>query len=422
MTVKNETKLKCKVIVIKIASRCNMNCKYCYMYNMGDTTYKNQPKVMSDEVVDALIDRVYEHCQLHLIRKFTFVLHGGEPMLAGKEFFTSFVTKARTKFKDSPVRLSFGMQTNGALLTDDWCEHLGKLDIGIGVSLDGVKEVNDQNRIYHNGKGTYDDIVRGFKIACDSDAIKNPGLLSVINLEADPEETYNHFKSIGATSYDFLIPDGNYDSPPHIPESIKSETPFGDWMVKIFDLWKDDPTRPSIRYFKQIVYQILGLDFSADNIGTSHAEVLGIETNGDMEAVDSLKICGHGFTKGKANVKTMSFDEALTTPLANLYQLSHSILSSDCMACPVSEICGGGFLPHRYSKVNGFDNPSIFCKDLLKIIVHIQNYTLSNLPEDLLEKVGIEPVNYDEALKQIKENSAKFKNKVSPKLISYAKS
>ena len=76
---------QCNTIVIKIASRCNLNCSYCYMYNLGDTTYKSQPKLMSNDIIDSLINRVKEHCQEHGIKNFHFVIHGGEPLLAPKK-------------------------------------------------------------------------------------------------------------------------------------------------------------------------------------------------------------------------------------------------------------------------------------------------------------------------------------------------
>src|SRR5690349_18876814 len=86
--------LKCKLLVLKVASRCNLNCTYCYMYNLGDTTYMKQPKVMSDDVVDNLIARVKKHCHMHGIDVFDFNFHGGEPLLAGPAFFEKFVNKA----------------------------------------------------------------------------------------------------------------------------------------------------------------------------------------------------------------------------------------------------------------------------------------------------------------------------------------
>ncbi|RAJ27219.1 radical SAM protein [Pedobacter cryoconitis] len=393
--------LKCRIIVIKVASRCNLNCTYCYMYNLGDETYKSQPKFMSDLTVDALIERIKAHCIKHNIPKFSFIFHGGEPLLAGMDFFRKFVNKVNERLGDilTPV---FELQTNAVLLTDEWCTLFGELNIPIGISLDGTKESNDLYRIDKTGKGSYDRIIKGLKIAQHSKALKTkPGLLSVINIHSDPIETYQHFKNLDAEAIDFLFPEATYDFPPTQPrhfESLSQETPYGDWLIKIFDAWyAEKEQKLMIRIFHYLIRSIIGGDYSADNFGIFNNEVLVIETDGGIEAVDVLKICGNGFTKAGANVIKDTFDSALQTDLARVYHLSHSYLAKECLACPVKEICGGGYIPHRYSKSKGFNNPSVYCNDLLKLITHIQNKILADLPLKLLESSSIAPMSFSEA-------------------------
>ena len=127
-------------------------------------------------------------------------------------------------------------------------------------------------------------------------------------------------------------------------------------------------------------------------------EVLVVETNGGIEAVDVLKVCGDGFTKGAANVLTHEFEDAFEEDLITMYEQSHRMLCGKCLACPIKNICGGGYLPHRYSSKNGFNNPSIYCKDLLKLIAHIQNRLLDTLPSDFLNESRLEPFAYAELL------------------------
>ncbi|WP_295230462.1 hypothetical protein [uncultured Chryseobacterium sp.] len=128
----------------------------------------------------------------------------------------------------------------------------------------------------------------------------------------------------------------------------------------------------------------------ADYLGNKDNEVLVIETDGSMEAVDGLKSCGEGFTKTGANVNLFSINQALDTPLAKLYHYSHKHLCKKCRSCPINDTCGGGDLANRYSKENGFDNPSIYCADLEKLISHIQNKIIDSLPFELVEDSGIE--------------------------------
>jgi uncharacterized protein len=341
------------------------------------------------------------------MKEFTFVLHGGEPLLAEQDFFSYFVNKARELLLPD-VRPYFVVQTNGLLLTDSWCELLASLKVSIGISLDGLKPDNDKFRIDHAGRGSYDKIVKGLRLAQASIHLKNkPGLLSVININADPVETYYHLKSLRVKSVDYLLPEATFDNPPPLPTADKSwagETPYADWLIRMFECWFEDEQTPyNIRQFYFIVHSVLGGNFSADNLGELNNEVLVIETNGDIEAVDGLKVCGNGFTKAGANVKTHSFSEAMQTKLAKLYHLSHKMLPRKCMACPVKEVCGGGTIPHRFSAEQGFNNPSVYCKDLMKLITHIQTRVISQLPEEVRLNAEVEPLSYEQAMRITEE-------------------
>jgi uncharacterized protein len=405
--------LRATIVVVKVASRCNLNCSYCYMYNMGDNSYLMQPKIMSDKVVDRLIERIYSHCKIHSISNYEIVLHGGEPLLAGKDFFRKFVTKANNRLVyDGGITVKYVLQTNGILLSDDWCKLFADLDIGVGVSLDGTPEDNDRYRIDHKGNGSYERIVKGLNIALQSVYYKEKrlgiGLLAVININSNPEMVYEHFKSLAVKYIDILLPLNNYDQPPVQPIptlGLSVEAPYGDWMVRLFDIWVNDrdKKRLKIRFFEGIIKNIMGKNVSSDDYGTKKCEALVIETDGSIEAVDSLKVCGDGFTKAGATLFTHDFDEALQTPLANLYHLSHFKLPPKCMTCPVKEICGGGYLPNRYSQDNGFNNPSIYCEDLLKIISHIQNYLLDKLPKEFIQASNIMKLDFPKIKRQLSQ-------------------
>jgi uncharacterized protein len=147
--------LRCTAAIVKIAGRCNINCTYCYMYNMGDGSYLSQPKKMSEATVQRLAERVKEHCQTHNLQRFEFILHGGEPMLAGVEFVRHFVSIVRSVLPPG-ITPGFSMQTNGTLLNEEWCQLIGELNIQTGISMDGTREVHDMYRLDFKGNGTYD--------------------------------------------------------------------------------------------------------------------------------------------------------------------------------------------------------------------------------------------------------------------------
>lgn len=390
------------MVVVKITGRCNINCTYCYMYNLGDNSYLKLPKKMSEKTVTDMMTRVREHCIENNINRYTFSLHGGEPLLAGKDFFRMIVKKANDILLPE-ISPSFSVQTNAILLDDEWCNLLGELNFDLGISLDGTKEAHDMYRIDFKGKGTYDDVVKGLKTAQKSNSlIRKPGILCVLNIDSDPLQIYQEFKSLGISSIDILLPDYTHDTLPLIEQYKYSKHPYADWLIQLFDVWfNEKENRMRIRLFEFITGLILGNDISFDHLGSEKNELLVIETDGEIEAVDVLKACGDGFTKAGANVSSHSFDEAMHTDLAKIYHYSHIKVPKKCIVCPVKEVCGGGYIPHRYSSKNGFNNTSVYCDDLLKLITHIQNVVIDELPEDFVKEMDVEKINYEEALQII---------------------
>lgn len=407
MPEENTEALNCSAVIVKIAGRCNINCSYCYMYNRGDQSYLKQPKKMSEATVLQLMNRVREHCLENNITRFEFILHGGEPLLAGQEFFRMFVAKAKEILLPE-ITPGFAMQTNAIMLDEAWCQTLGELNIQTGISMDGTREAHDMYRVDFKGYGTYNDVVKGLKVAQQSPHMKHkPGILCVINIDSDPIEIYRSFRELGIKHVDIIIPDHNHDSPPAPQHYVHSSHAYADWLIKLFDHWyAEGEQRLVIRYFDTLISLILGNESDFDFLGTGKNELLVIETDGSIETVDVLKICGDGFTKASANVHTHSFREAVQTPLAQLYRLANIKVPKKCSVCPVLEVCGGGYIPHRYSSENGFNNPSVYCNDLLKLITHIQNRIMDDLPPEYIEESGAAKLTYEEALEIIEEGLA----------------
>nr|MBB6234222.1 uncharacterized protein [Mucilaginibacter sp. FT3.2] len=354
------------------------------MYNFEDKSYMQQPKFMNYDTVKATIAKVKDHCLRNNLQKFYFVFHGGEPLLIDRKFYFDFVALANEQL-GGLVKIFYSLQTNGVLLSNEWCSLFKKLNIRVGISLDGPQYIHDKHRIDHAGKGSYNDVIKGITTLKNNGLAAISSLLCVINIESNPEEIYEFFKSHGIKKVDFLYPDLNYDC---LPEGLKNEddaTPYADWLIKVFDLWLRDErnaTSPSIRRFLNAAMLILGQHTMADDMGLEENNVLVIETDGGIEAVDSLKICGDRFTKANMNINTNTIDQALDSPLALLYYKSHKDLCATCQQCDVKDVCGGGHIVHRYSKKNGFDNPSIYCQDLKKFYNHIKN-SLSNILADV---------------------------------------
>jgi uncharacterized protein len=379
-------------VIVKTASRCNLNCTYCYMYNQGDETFLKQPKFMSYDTIDALAQRISEHCIQHNLSFFEITFHGGEPLLAPPELYRYLVSKCNEKVPKG-VKLGFSMQTNGTLLDDEWCRLFKELKIKVGFSMDGTKEAHDMFRVDHKGRGSYDDVIRGIKTYQKNNP-KSGGVLSVLNLSEDPIEIYENLKSLNIPSYGILLPDVNYLTARKNNFDLENDPiRVANWFIKLFDHWYEDkdPNKPNVRNFINLIDLIIGrTDQGTEATGIGKNDVLVIETDGGIEATDPLKTCGHGFTKDGLNVKTHSIDDALNSSLIKLYQNSHYALTKKCRVCPILNVCGGGYLPHRYHPDNGFNNPTVYCEGLIKLITHIQNKVIDLLPENCIDELQIE--------------------------------
>ena len=376
----------CSGLVLKVASRCNLNCSYCYVYNAGDVTYREQPPVMSRDVVHKLLARVAEHCEQAGIAGFGFAFHGGEPLLAGEAFYREFVAAAAAIIPDD-VSVGFAVQTNGTLLSRSWCDLFNELGVSVGISIDGPPRIHDRYRVDHAGNGSYGRVRRGIECAVQH-LDSEPGVLSVIDSASDPDEVWSHIMGLGVPSAEFLFPDATYDSPPPGKSDLGS-TPYADWLSRVFDLWYDSGAPVRVEFFEEVVALILGYSSMRHGVGRSQTGALVIETNGDIEPIDYLKVCRPGITKIGANVQTHALSDVLDHPLIASYFDAAAHASDTCQSCAIFNVCGGGDLVHRWSSESDFDNPTVYCADRMKLIVHIQNRVLADLPPGVAARGGV---------------------------------
>ncbi len=354
--------------VLKTASRCNLNCGYCYVYNMGDTTFERQPRVMSDEVIDATANRIGEHVRDHYLRRIDVVLHGGEPLLAGDEHIDRTLSRITQALPQSPFFiLRAGMQTNGILLREAKLRAvLAKHNVRISVSLDGPAEANDRHRRYANGRGSFADVAAGLQALRDSpEAWLFGGMLNVIDLANDPAETYDALRSFRPPIIDFLLPLANHDRPPE----GHGGTRYAEWLLAVHQAQArtaaaGEPA-PRIRYLDAI----RGINNqNVESIGLSPNRTVIIQTDGSYEQVDTLASTYDGAASLGYDVVNHSVDTALLHPQMVAHRRGAAALSTTCRQCPLVRTCGGGYYPHRYSQTNRFDNPSVYCSDLKALI------------------------------------------------------
>ncbi|WP_082384034.1 radical SAM protein [Chryseobacterium sp. ERMR1:04] len=406
--------------VLKVASRCNLNCSYCYMYNLGDKTYLKQPKFMSIHTIKTFAEKLSGYSKENGLRSFQIVFHGGEPLLFPKEFYKESIRIFTETLNDS--YFDFVIQTNGVGLDEDWYALFNELNIRVGISMDGPKEYHDKYRVFHNGKGSYDEVRNAIQIGLDKGM---HGVLSVVNLNITPLELYEEFKNLNIPSFNLLLPDGHFDKLPDdlIKEKVNTHnyTPYADWLIELFIIWKSDPDRPNMRFFKTLIQLIAGEEVGDQMVGLKKNGVAVVETNGNLEVADSIRACYEGITRNDINIHTHEIDAILEDPLFDIYINSHQMVNEKCLNCPIYEVCGGGFLLNRYSNENGFDNPTIYCHDMIKLVSYIQNDLINSLPEEVCREMELTRVSYYEIVEELENAGAvSVQKNIKDKLLAYS--
>lgn len=317
-----------------------------------------------------VVQSIATHVRKHELTDVLIVFHGGEPLLVGAARLARYI---ETITSTVPAKVEFSMQTNATLLRPDVLDVMARHNVSFGISLDGGQEANDLNRPFRNGKGSYAAVMKALELVRSRPewSALLRGFLAVIDLRTSPESVYEGLLTAGAKSLDILLPDAHHDSPP--PQHDPHEVRYGRWMTKLFDLWLDGQTSIEIRYFEEIIAMILGGSSSLEAIGAKSVDLIVIETEGDIEAVDTLKMVGRHVTRLGLNVARNSIDDAYQFPGVYSRMLGFDALCDTCRSCQELTRCGGGYLPHRYGNGKGFLNPSIYCEDIQFLIRHIRH-------------------------------------------------
>jgi len=295
------------------------------------------------------------------------------------------------------------------LIDDSWRDFFAEFKINVGISIDGTKDSNDYFRIYKNGKSSYSKIVNGITTMQVND--NNVGVLTVIDTSQNPIDVYNHYKTVGVKDANLLFPDDNFD------DDFIDNLSLGKWLSEIYDIWNKDEDSDSvnIQQFIKLTGLMLGFQIADEYYGRGKPNTFILETNGEFQANDPIRVCKDGMSKTDLNVFENEIDELFELPIAFLYYNNHQLLSEKCNKCPINDICGGGYVINRYSRKKGFDNPSIYCKSLAYFICHVQNALLDTLEADFIREKGIKYLNFDDLLLYLNEAS----NVESPFLQSF---
>jgi uncharacterized protein len=372
-------------LLVKVATRCNIDCSYCYWFR--DAAVYDKPKLMSADVLHQLLLRIEQHVASYSLVDFPIVLHGGEPLLWGRENFHRFAEACEAISSRTGCEIPIAVTTNGVLIDDEWLTCFEACNISVAISLDGPAHIHDTHRRTFQGTGTHAAVERAARMLVSRDICASA--LAVCNPSYQPKQYVEFFAHCGIANYDIMIPDATADEK---PPSIAS------FYSGLFDLWLEaNRSKPTvnIRIISDMITALLGNNSPTEGVGYQPVELCTIMTDGSVEAHDVLRIAGDGFTQTTFNIFEHAIDEVRNEQPWKAARDASINLCEKCRQCKFMNACGGGYLPHRFSRKNGYDNPSVYCDDLYAMFKNMQSVLEGHL---YVSKPGGERVGVRDAL------------------------
>ncbi len=303
----------------------------------------------------------------------TVILHGGEPLLAGPARLRR-VCEEFTSALAGIAELDLRIHTNGLQLSPRYLDLFDEFDVKVGISLDGDRAANDRHRRYADGRSSHPLVLKAVELLRqDRYRHLDLGLLCTIDIANDPVAVLDALTGLEPPLIDFLLPHATWDEPPPRPDG--SPTAYAEWLLTVFDRWQEQGRPVPVRLFSSVLSTLSGGPSLTESLGLAPTDLVVVETDGQLEQVDSLKSAYEGAAATGFDVFTHSFDEVAAHPGVRARQLGLAGVSETCRRCPVVRSCGGGLYTHRYRSPGGFDHPSVYCADLAALIRGIEDRT-----------------------------------------------
>lgn len=335
-------------MVKPVGSLCNMRCKYCYYLDKAALYDYRQP-LMSYELLERYIRANIEGNNSPVI---AFAWHGGEPLLAGKEFFRKAVALEQKYAEGRTVENS--IQTNGLLLDDEWCAIFRDNNFLVGVSIDGPEHIHDAHRVDAGGQPTFDRVMKGIERLYRNRVEYNTLTTVNIHSEGRGAEVYNFLRGISVFMQFLpvaeLLCDGRIQSPEAqkadiAPWSVSAKG-FGEFMCDVFDIWvKKDVGRRYVQLFDATLALMVGVQPSVCSLCETCGSGLTVEHNGDVYCCDHFVYPEYKI--GNIHTDRLA-DLAYCDRQFEFGVAKRALLPRECRHCKYYNLCHGECPKHRF--------------------------------------------------------------------------
>ncbi|OOF51467.1 anaerobic sulfatase maturase [Rodentibacter trehalosifermentans] len=335
-------------------SMCNLDCQYCFYL---EKPHQNQ-RAMSDEVLARYIQSYLENAPQQRV---TFLWQGGEPTMAGLDFYQRAVDFQRQYANGKQVENA--LQTNGVLLDADWCRFLYDNRFLVGLSVDGPQHLHDTYRLSKSGKGTFRQVMDALDLLINYRVQFNT-LTVVHNLNVrQGKEIYRFLKRVGSPYMQFIPLMGD-----EVHQATASD--YGQFLVDIFDEWyANDVGKIGVQFIEQWFMAYLGLQPDLCIFRETCGDQLVIEQNGDIYSCDHYVYPEYKL----GNLIETPLRTIAESPTQIHFGSMKSFLSERCQRCKFHFACHGGCPKHR--TINGFGAPhNQLCEAYYRALCYMDPY------------------------------------------------
>lgn len=331
--------MKSVTFLIKPASSlCDMRCRYCFYHDISDIREVKSMGIMTESTAEALIRSAFAAVEPGGFVQFTF--QGGEPTLAGLDFFRGFMA-LEARYRPREVQAGHSIQTNGMHLNAEWAQFLKQHDFLVGISIDGNQAIHDAHRVDAAGKGTWDRVTSALALL-DRYGVET-NLLCVVSAAAakNPQKVYTSLRKLGDHALQFIpCLDPLEAQRGREAYSLKPEA-YGRFLCSLFDCWYKDwkaGNYVSIRTFDDYLRILMRMSPSTCATSGACGSYLVAEGDGslypcDFYVLDEWKI---------GNIREMTVEQALASPVSRKFLAEGALRPENCRTCPYYPLCRGG--------------------------------------------------------------------------------
>jgi len=326
-----------------VGALCNLRCKYCYYLDKRSLYPREEALTMTDEMLEKYI---IQHIEATTDETIFFSWHGGEPLMAGIDFFRKAVA-IQKKHKPAGRTILNGVQTNGTLIDWNWASFLAEEKFVVGISIDGPGDLHNRFRVAPGGEPSLSRVLKGYDILQRS-RIRSE-ILCVVNSYnvRFPLVVYNFFRELGAKYITFLpLVEKRQGTKSGVTRASVPPDEFGRFLISVFDEWVE---RDIGEIKIQIIEESARTAFKQEHTLCIFKENCGgvpvVELNGDFYS------CDHFVNRDNfiGNITQGSVAGFLDSERQKAFGLAKSrTLPQYCIECEVRAMCNGECPKNRF--------------------------------------------------------------------------